>query len=215
MNKWTKYKTSHEGVGTFVSVWLDEDNGLVKRTFDGGHCGEGVSKRTSKADILFKNEIYWLTHPELSGSKFLPELIDIDEEAKTIVQKYYGPNLLDYLHDPKGFPVPNLSEQILEMYTFFTEVGVNKLNGALSNMSFNGDQVIAFDFKWARPTPKANAKEIKAFHTWFTKIDPDLVEKLVKMKSSFVPRNKRYNGLVVMDRTARLYHSLQKKKNLS
>ena len=166
MNKCTKYKTSHEGVGTFVSVWLDEDNGLVKRTFDGDHCGEGVSKRTSKADILFKNEIYWLTHPELSGSKFLPELIDIDEEAKTIVQKYYGPNLLDYLHDPKGFP-------------------------------------------------KANAKEIKAFHTWFTKIDPDLVEKLVKMKSSFVPRNKRYNGLVVMDRTARLYHSLQKKKNLS
>ena len=51
MNKWTKYKTSHEGVGTFVSVWLDEDNGLVKRTFDGDHCGEGVSKRTSKADI--------------------------------------------------------------------------------------------------------------------------------------------------------------------
>ncbi len=210
MNKWTKYKTSHEGVGTFVSVWLDEDNGLVKRTFDGDHCGEGVSKRTSKADILFKNEIYWLTHPELSESKFLPELIDIDEESRTIIQRYYGPNLLDYY--PDKFPISNLSEQILEMYKFFHEVGVNKLNGALSNMSLNGDQVIAFDFKWARPAPKANAKEVKAFRKWLTKLDPDLVEELVKIKSPNLPRKKKYNGLVVMDRTAELYRSLQKKK---
>jgi hypothetical protein len=71
------------------------------------------------------------------------------------------------------------------MYTFFTEVGVNKLNGALSNMTVNDGQLIAFDFKWARPAPKANAKEMKAFHTWFTKIDSDLVEKLIKMKASY------------------------------
>ena len=70
------------------------------------------------------------------------------------------------------------------MYTFFTKVGVNKLNGALSNMSANDGQLIAFDFKWARPVPMANAKELIAFHTWFTKIDPDLVEKLIKMKTS-------------------------------
>tara|TARA_B110001454_G_scaffold201126_1_gene207274 strand:+ start:121 stop:681 length:561 start_codon:yes stop_codon:yes gene_type:complete len=181
---WIKYETPHDGVGTHVSVWIDEKMGLVKRTFDGDHCGEGESKFKNKSDIFFKNEVYWLTHPELSGSKFLPELIDIDEESRTIIQKYYGPNLLDYLHDPKGFPIPNISEQILEMYTFFTEVGVNKLNGALSNMTANNGQLIAFDFKWARPAPKANAKEMKAFHTWFTKIDPELVEKLIKMKAS-------------------------------
>ena len=184
MSNWVKYETPHKGVGTFVSVWVDKDNGLIKRIFNGDHCGEGRVRMTNKADILFKNEMYWLTHPKLSESKFLPELISIDIDTRTIVQKYYGPNLLDYLHDPKGFPVPNISEQILEMYTLFTEVGVNKLNGALSNLSFNGDQVIAFDFKWARPAPKANAKEINAFRKWFTKIDPDLVEKLIKMKTS-------------------------------
>ena len=182
MTKWIKYKTSHEGVGTFVSVWLDEKEGLVKRIFDGDHCGNGVSRRKSKADILFRNEIYWLTHPELSKSKFLPELISIDKETRTIIQRYYGPNLLDYY--PDNFPISNISEQILEMYEFFHKVGVNKINGALSNMSLNDDQVIAFDFKWARPAPKANANELKAFKQWLTKIDPELVEKLIKMKSS-------------------------------
>ena len=183
-NDWIKYETPHDGVGTHVSVWINEKMGLVKRTFDGDHCGPGISKFKNKSDTFFKNEVYWLTHPLLFESKFLPELIEINGDTKTIIQKYYGPNLLDYLHDPKGFPVSNISEQILEMYTFFTEVGVNKLNGALSNMSANDGQLIAFDFKWARPAPKANAKEIKAFHTWFTKIDPDLVEKLIKMKTS-------------------------------
>ena len=181
---WIKYETPHDGVGTHVSVFIEENEGLVKRVFDGEHCGPGISKFKNKSDTFFKNEVYWLTHPLLFESKFLPELIEINGDTKTIIQKYYGPNLLDYLHDPKGFPVSNISEQILEMYTFFTEVGVNKLNGALSNMSANDGQLIAFDFKWARPAPKANAKEIKAFHTWFTKIDPDLVEKLIKMKTS-------------------------------
>jgi|TARA_B110000263_G_C15118242_1_gene423084 hypothetical protein len=179
---WVKYETPHDGVGTHVSVFIDENKGLVKRVFDGEHCGPGVSKFKSKSDIFFKNEVYWLTHPLLSKSKFLPKLIDITEPTKTIIQKYYGPNLLDYY--PDKFPISNLSEQILEMYTFFTEVGVNKLNGALSNMSLKGDQVIAFDFKWARPAPKANVKEIKAFRKWLTKLDPELVEKLITMKAS-------------------------------
>mgnify|MGYP000878460560 CR=1 FL=1 len=34
----------------------------------------------------------------------------------------------------------------------------------------------------------------------------------IPKKSSYVPRDKRYNGLVTMDRTARLYQKLQKKK---
>ena len=188
MINWVKYETPHKGVGMFVSVWIDEDNGLIKRIFNGDHCGEGRVRMANKADILFKNEVYWLTHPELDGSKFLPELIDIDEESRTIIQRYYGPNLLDYY--PDKFPISNLSEQILDMYRFFHEVGVNKLNGALSNMSLNGDQVIAFDFKWARPAPKANAKEVKAFRKWLTKLDPDLVEELVKIKSSSVVSDK-------------------------
>jgi hypothetical protein len=184
VNTWIKYQTTHKGVGTFVSVWINETDGLVRRVFDGDHCGPGTSKLINKADILFKNEVFWLTHPMLSGSKFLPELVSIDVDTKTIIQKYYGPNLLDYLHSPEGIPVPNLSEQILEMYTFFTEVGVNKLNGALSNMTVNDGQLIAFDFKWARPAPKANGREIRAIHTWLTKIDPLLVEQLVKMKNA-------------------------------
>jgi hypothetical protein len=185
MNNWIKYETTHKGVGTLVSVWIDEDAGLVRRVFDGDHCGTGTSRLTNKSEILFKNEVFWLTHPMLCDSKFLPELVYIDTDTRTIIQKYYGPNLLDYLHSPDGIPVPNFSEQMIEMYTFFTEVGVNKLNGALSNMTVNDGQLIAFDFKWARPAPKANAKEIQAFHRWLTKIDPVLVEDLVKMKASY------------------------------
>jgi hypothetical protein len=56
-----------------------------------------------------------------------------------------------------------------------------------------------------------------AFDDWFDKN----IEFLNKLglhnhyipKNSYVPRNKRYNGLVIMDKTAELYRSLQKKSS--
>jgi hypothetical protein len=56
-----------------------------------------------------------------------------------------------------------------------------------------------------------------AFDDWYDK-NIELLNEFrlhnhhIPKKSSYVPRDKRYNGLVTMDRTARLYQKLQKKK---
>ena len=58
-----------------------------------------------------------------------------------------------------------------------------KLNGALSNLTFNNDQLIAFDFKWAcerPPTDVQKEAELKSYDTWLIKIDQNLPEKLQK-----------------------------------
>ena len=63
-----------------------------------------------------------------------------------------------------------------------------------------------------------DAEEFRnAFDDWFDK-NIEFLNKLGLHKhylpqnsSSYVPRNKRYNGLVVMDKTAELYRTLMKK----
>ena len=67
---------------------------------------------------------------------------------------------------------------VVEMYKFFKEKNVFKLNGALSNLTLNGDQLVAFDFKWARERDNNTVSEIESYEKWLSKIDIDLVERL-------------------------------------
>ena len=65
------------------------------------------------------------------------------------------------------------------MYKFFKQKNVFKINGALSNMTLNGNQVVAFDWKWAKwRTDKYKDYEIFSYEKWLSKIDIELVEKL-------------------------------------
>ena len=65
------------------------------------------------------------------------------------------------------------------MYKFFKEKNVFKLNGALSNLTMNGNQLVAFDWKWARfRTDKYKDYEVISYEKWLSKIDSELVEKL-------------------------------------
>ena len=120
---------------------------------------------------LLKNEVFWLN---CLKSKWVPELLEVGNNY--VITSYYGPDLTKVhpLRRPK-----DLANQTLEMYRFFKDKNVFKLNGALSNMTLNKGQLVAFDFKWARfRTNKYKNYEIFSYEKWLSKIDNELVEKL-------------------------------------
>ncbi len=91
---------------------------------------------------LLKNEVFWLN---CLKSKWVPELLEVGNNY--VITSYYGPDLTKVhpLRRPK-----DLANQTLEMYRFFKDKNVFKLNGALRNMTLNKGQLVAFDFKHAR-----------------------------------------------------------------
>ena len=120
---------------------------------------------------LLKNEVFWLN---CLKSKWVPELLEVGNNY--VITSYYGPDLTKVhpLRRPK-----DLANQTLEMYKFFKDKNVFKLNGALRNMTLNNGQLVAFDFKWARfRTNKYKNYEIFSYEKWLSKIDIELVEKL-------------------------------------
>ena len=120
---------------------------------------------------LLKNEVFWLN---CLKSKRVPELLEVGNNY--VITSFYGPDLtkVHYLSRPK-----DLASQTLEMYKFFKDKNVFKLNGALRNMTLNKGQLVAFDFKWARfRTNKYKNYEIFSYEKWLSKIDIELVEKL-------------------------------------
>lgn len=188
---WEKIETRYNKV-SMPDVYIDYDAGLIKRHFvvNGSTC-EKQPKEFTEQEItdLFNNEVYWLDELE---SKWIPETISIDNETQTIIQKYYGPCLLEWkpkLHEV----VPDIEEQIIEMYKFFKLHSVYKCNGSLSNLTYHNGQVIAFDFKWAkhysdtRPvtslydSPTGLMMEIKTYEDYLSKINDSLPETLKKI----------------------------------
>ena len=120
---------------------------------------------------LLKNEVFWLN---CLKSKWVPELLEVGNNY--VITSFYGPDLtkVHHLSRPK-----DLASQTLEMYKFFKDKNVFKLNGALRNMTLNNGQLVAFDFKWARfRTNKYKNYEIFSYEKWLSKIDIELVEKL-------------------------------------
>tara|TARA_B100000965_G_scaffold104239_2_gene85823 strand:- start:361 stop:795 length:435 start_codon:yes stop_codon:yes gene_type:complete len=139
---------------------IDIIGDTVKKTFD--YKGEDNF-------AFLKNEVFWLNYLK---SKWVPELIEVGNNY--VITRYYGPDLIKNKTRPK-----DLADQTLEMYKFFKEKNVFKLNGALSNMTMNGNQLVAFDWKWAKfRTDKYIDYEIISYEKWLSKIDSELVEKL-------------------------------------
>ena len=172
---WTKFNSHHPGIGTLVEVYIDEDAGLIKRTFSFDAVpSNGVKQSRFNPDQVkefFDWEVYWLN--KLDGSKWIPETVDVTD--KSIIQCYYGPCLLDKIRDlPAG-----IVEQVIDMYDFFADNNMFKRNGSLSNLTMNGNQLVAFDFKWARPRPIGMDMEIRSYNEWLCKIDPTLTHILM------------------------------------
>ena len=136
----------------------------IKKTFD--YKGEDNF-------AFLKNEVFWLNYLK---SKWVPELYEVGDNY--IITRYYGLDL-NTLRNNKFKLADDLADQTLEMYKFFKEKNVFKLNGALSNLTMNGNQLVAFDWKWARfRTDKYIDYEVISYEKWLSKIDSELVEKL-------------------------------------
>lgn len=178
---WEKLVSAHDGIGTIVDVSVNKQDMLIKRIFRAGSItasGKQHDFDINQVKKFYKNELYWLNKLD---SKWLPKLISFDDTTQTIVQQYYGPCLLDYLHTDLHERIPDLKQQILEMYQFFKDNNVYKRNGSLSNLSYNGKQVIAFDFKWATHRPEGQEMELHSYRNWLNKIDESLTQELEAM----------------------------------
>jgi hypothetical protein len=177
---WEKHVTTHDGIGTIVDVYLNKQDMLIKRIFKEGSItvsGQTHEYTQQQVKDFYHNEVYWLNKLD---SKWLPELVKFDDTTQTITQRYYGPCLLDYLHTDLHTRIPNLADQIVEMHEFFKKHNVFKRNNSLSNLSYNNewDQVIAFDFKWAKERPAGMEMELHSYQHWLNKIDKDLPARL-------------------------------------
>lgn len=168
------YKTPHYGLGTCVEVSIDYDKGIIQRQYKLDAItvsGQKTTKSSKEIENFFANEVYWL---EKLQSKWIPKTLDINIQTQTILQEYTHPDLLNIKSNlPK-----NITEQVIEMYTFFKENNVFKRNGSLSNLTLKNNQLIAFDFKWATERPKGLEMELRSYNEWLVKIDTTLPNKL-------------------------------------
>ena len=92
---WKQLHSQHDGLGTIVNVLVDEEQGLISRTFQAGYqtvSGKKHEYTQEQVNKFYQNELYWLD--KLNG-KWLPEFIANNNETQTIIQRYYGPCLLD------------------------------------------------------------------------------------------------------------------------
>ena len=143
---------------------IEIKNNTIKKTFN--YKGEDNF-------AFLKNEVFWLNYLK---SKWVPELIEVGDNY--VITRYYGPDL-NTQRNNKVKLADDLADQTLEMYKFFKEKNVFKLNGALSNLTMNGNQLVAFDWKWARfRTDKYTDYEMFSYEKWLSKIDTELVDKL-------------------------------------
>ena len=130
----------------------------IKKTFD---------YKDEDNQSFLKNEVFWLNY--LKG-KWVPELLEVGNNY--VITRYYGGDLIQQKYKPDR-------QQVIDMFKFFKEKNVFKLNNALSNMTMNGNQLVAFDWKWARfRTDKYKDFEVMSYDKWISKIDNDLIKEL-------------------------------------
>jgi RIO-like serine/threonine protein kinase len=174
------YKSPLPDLGTCVEVHIDHINNIIKRQYKYDAItvnGNMTKKSPQEIDSFFDNEIYWLSKLQ---SEWIPKTLDIDKENKTILQEFTGDCLL-YSLPTLHKVVPDIEEQIIEMYKFFKKNNVFKCNGSLSNLTLNKNQLVAFDFKWAEHRPNNIEMELKSYDVWLSKIDKNLSIKLKEL----------------------------------
>ena len=176
---YTPYKDSSFDIGRISSVYLNEDKTLIKRCFK----PRGITVSGKHSDLIDEYvEQKWLTETthltKFQLMPWVPELIAIDYVDRYTIQRYYGPDLLI-----AGYAdIPDIEDQVVDIYKFFQDQNVYKLNGALSNMTKHNKKVIMFDFKYMRPrTPEMKLQAEYEIDEWLSKIGTSIVPRLKEL----------------------------------
>jgi hypothetical protein len=176
---YTPYKDASFDMGSIAEVYLNPEKTLIKRHYTHGGVTSSGKQSSFPHDYVeekWLNEVYYLTKFQLMP--WVPELVSIDHKSRSIVQRYYGPDLL-----LSGFnDIPDFENQVVDICSYFKEIGVYKLNCSLSNMTKRNGQVIMFDFKYMRPrTPELKKYAEYEIDEWLSKISPTIVPKLKEL----------------------------------
>jgi len=173
---WEPYRHPDPNIGRVASVYLNDDKTLIKRHFVLNGItvnGKATEKSEEYIEKKWLTESYWLTRLQLMP--WVPSLVSINYKERSIIQEYYGPDLLI-----SGYKdIPDIEDQIVEIYQYFKEINVYKLNSALSNMTKKDGKVIMFDFKYMKErTEELKPHALFEIQEWLSKISPTMVPKL-------------------------------------
>jgi serine/threonine protein kinase len=142
---------SSPDVGSRVSVFVDTSCHQVKRVFEPNPVlvnGKKARFSARSQEKLFLREIEVLKVFEKQG--FVPNLLSVNFEKCSLIQEYFGPDLLIRKSDFGWKWESKHSEQLCEIYDCLYSHGWAKRNGSLSNMTVDrNNNLVLFDFKWS------------------------------------------------------------------
>lgn len=174
---WEPYRNHPDPtIGRVVSVYLNQDKTLIKRYFIPN--GITVSGKATEYSLEYIEQ-KWITETNtllrFKDKEWVPGLIDINYQEKYIIQEYYGPDL-----QIRGFEdIPDIEDQVIEIYKYFKEINMYKLNGSLPNMTKLNGKVIMFDFKYMKErSPELKPYALVEIREWLSEISPTIVPKL-------------------------------------
>lgn len=61
---WKQLQSQHDGLGTLVNVLVNEQEGLISRTFQAGYqtvSGKKHEYTQEQVNEFYQNELYWLS----------------------------------------------------------------------------------------------------------------------------------------------------------
>jgi|GEM_PF-1440760 hypothetical protein len=177
--KWDRFVHPDPNIGRVASVYLSEDRRFIKKYYNPDNItvsGEQTIQTPEYINQKWEAEV--ASQIQLHGLPWVPKLVEINVNEKSVTQEYYGPDLLIQGYDD----IPDIEDQIVEIYKYFKEIDVYKLNGALSNMTKLDGKVIMFDFKYMRRrTDDLKPYALYEINEWLSKISPTLAPRLKEL----------------------------------
>ena len=181
-----RYCTETGSRGSMSEVWIDKDAKLVKKFYkiDGVTIRNRAPLHNTIEEItqLFNTEIYWSTKLK---SKYVLETYEYGtldaQNGYYILQEWGGPDLLAYNNVDLPIHFPEILDQLEEMFIFFQEHNVYKLNNAKCNLTGTNGILRCFDFKYAvHRELKYKMAEYRTIHEWLGNIDPSIIPRLAQ-----------------------------------
>ena len=177
--KWDRFVHPDPNIGRVAAVYLSEDRRFIKKYYSPENITvSGKQTDQSPEYINQKWEAEVAAQIQLHSQPWVPKLIEINVDEKSVTQEYYGPDLLI-----QGFDdIPDIEDQVVSIYKYLKEIDVYKLNGALSNMTKKDGKVIMFDFKYMRRrSEELRPHAINEIDQWLSKISPTISQRLKEL----------------------------------